>query len=83
MLAAIKHGLGNLVNFHGRDARQAFWYYVLFVYVVIIVITMAWVVPMTIQAIAAGVRAGMAAAQGDESDQNKADQPAARAKGTR
>jgi uncharacterized membrane protein YhaH (DUF805 family) len=66
MLAAIKHGLGNLVNFHGRDARQAFWYYVLFVYVVIIVITMAWVVPMTIQAIAAGVRAGMAAAQSND-----------------
>jgi hypothetical protein len=24
MLAAIKHGLGNLFNFQGRDARQAF-----------------------------------------------------------
>ena len=31
MLAAIKHNLANLFNFTGRDARQTFWYYVLFV----------------------------------------------------
>ena len=33
MLDAIKHGLGNIINFTGRDARQPFWYYVLFAYI--------------------------------------------------
>ena len=36
MLDAIKHGLANLFNVSGRDARQAFWFYVLFIYIVII-----------------------------------------------
>lgn len=30
MLHAIKHGLRNLFNLNGRDARQTFWYYALF-----------------------------------------------------
>ena len=47
MLKAIKHGLGNLLNFGGRDARQAFWYYVLFVYLVMTAISMIVIVPMT------------------------------------
>ena len=34
MLAAIKYGLTHLLDFNGRDARQTFWYYVLFVYIV-------------------------------------------------
>ncbi len=34
MLGAIKYGLTHLLDFNGRDARQTFWYYVLFVYIV-------------------------------------------------
>jgi len=30
MLGAIKYNLSNLTNFAGRDARQTFWFYVLF-----------------------------------------------------
>jgi uncharacterized membrane protein YhaH (DUF805 family) len=66
MLAAIKHGLHNLVNFQGRDARQAFWYYVLFVYIISVAITMVVVIPLVIQAIAAGVQAGIAASQSSD-----------------
>jgi uncharacterized membrane protein YhaH (DUF805 family) len=67
MLAAIKHGLGNLLNFAGRDARQAFWYYVLFVYLVTLAITLVVIVPTMIESIMAGVRQGMAASQAGDS----------------
>jgi hypothetical protein len=30
MLGAIKYNLSHLLDFSGRDARQTFWYYVLF-----------------------------------------------------
>lgn len=33
MLEAFKYNLANLTNFAGRDARQTFWYYVLFLVV--------------------------------------------------
>ncbi|MHA7818343.1 MAG: DUF805 domain-containing protein [Erythrobacter sp.] len=33
MLEAIKYNLANLTNFAGRDARQTFWYYMLFLVV--------------------------------------------------
>ncbi|PEQ11236.1 hypothetical protein B2G71_18285 [Novosphingobium sp. PC22D] len=33
MLAAVKYNLAHLVNFEGRDARQTFWYYVLFLFI--------------------------------------------------
>lgn len=66
MLAAIGHGLGNLLNFTGRDARQAFWYYVLFVYLATVVITMVVVLPMTLQAVVSGIEAGMAAARSSD-----------------
>ena len=31
MLGSIKYNLRNLTNFNGRDARQTFWYFVLFI----------------------------------------------------
>jgi uncharacterized membrane protein YhaH (DUF805 family) len=34
MLGAIKYNLSNLANFKGRDARQTFWFYVLFLVLV-------------------------------------------------
>lgn len=63
MLKAIRHGLGNLLNGEGRDARQAFWYYVLFVYLVLMAISMVVVVPLTLQAIFTGIQQGIAAGQ--------------------
>lgn len=45
MLGAIKHGLGNLFNFNGRDARQTFWFFVLFVYVVLTAISILAMIP--------------------------------------
>jgi uncharacterized membrane protein YhaH (DUF805 family) len=75
MLAALKHGLGNLVNFHGRDSRQAFWYYVLFVYIVTIVISMVVMVPTMIEAFVTGIQQGMAASQtGDPAAMRAANQ---------
>jgi uncharacterized membrane protein YhaH (DUF805 family) len=63
MLAAIKHGLTNLTNFAGRDARQAFWFYVLFIYLITIAIGMVVSIPMTMQAMMTGVQQGIANAQ--------------------
>jgi uncharacterized membrane protein YhaH (DUF805 family) len=34
MLASIKYNLSHLLDFSGRDARQTFWYYVLFLFIV-------------------------------------------------
>ncbi|MDE8651918.1 DUF805 domain-containing protein [Novosphingobium album (ex Liu et al. 2023)] len=34
MPGAVRYGLTNLVNFSGRDARQTFWFFVLFLYIV-------------------------------------------------
>ena len=34
MLGAIRHNLGNLTNFSGRDGRSTFWFYVLFIVIV-------------------------------------------------
>ena len=48
MLDAIKHGLGNIINFTGRDARQPFWYYVLFAYIATTMFSMVAMVPAMI-----------------------------------
>ena len=34
MLGSIKYNLANLLNFKGRDARQTFWFYVLFLFII-------------------------------------------------
>ena len=66
MLDAIKHGLGNLLNGNGRDARQAFWYYVLFIYLVTTAISMVFVMPMMIQGMMKGIQQGIAQGQGQD-----------------
>lgn len=66
MLDAIKHGLGGLLNFEGRDARQAFWYYVLFVYILATAISMVVVMPISLQSMMAGVRQGIEASRGQD-----------------
>lgn len=46
MLEAIKYNLANLTNFAGRDARQTFWYYVLFLVVIQFVVGIIVAIPM-------------------------------------
>lgn len=62
MLQAIKHGLGNLTNINGRDARQPFWLYVLFLYLVSMAISMVVTMPMMGNVMATAVQQGMAQA---------------------
>jgi len=38
MLGSIKYNLSHLLDFSGRDARQTFWYYVLFLFIVYFVL---------------------------------------------
>ena len=66
MLDAIKHGLAGLVNFNGRDARQAFWYYVLFIYLLTMAISMVVVMPVMIQSMVSGIQRGIEASQGQD-----------------
>jgi len=66
MLQAIKHGLGNLTNPNGRDARQPFWLYVLFLYLINMAISMVVTMPMMGKVMATAVRQGMAASRGSD-----------------
>ena len=72
MLDAIKHGLSHVVTFTGRDARQAFWYYVLFVYLLTTAINMVFVMPMTMQNVMMGVQQGIAQGQGQDPEATQA-----------
>lgn len=65
MLGAIKHGLGNLFNFSGRDARQTFWYYVLFIYLSLTAVTMLAMIPMFATMMSCGVAAAKSGASNE------------------
>ena len=49
MFGAIKYNLTHLLDFNGRDARQTFWYYVLFVVVLQWLISMVLVIPIMVR----------------------------------
>ena len=72
MLDAIKHGLANLLNGNSRDARQAFWYYVLFIYLVTTAISMVFVLPVMMQSMVTAMRQGIAQGQGQDPEAAKA-----------
>lgn len=57
MLGSIKYNLTNLTNFNGRDARQTFWYYVLFLVVIQYVLGIAITVPMMVQGFSSAFQA--------------------------
>ncbi len=62
MLAAIRHNLRNLANFSGRDARQTFWFYVLFLFIVYMVVSMLVTIPVMVSAMSGafeGAQSGM------------------------
>ena len=77
MLDAIKHGLSHVVTFQGRDARQAFWYYVLFIYLVTTVISLVYVMPIMLQSMVAAMQQGIAQGQGQDPEAAKAAMEAA------
>jgi uncharacterized membrane protein YhaH (DUF805 family) len=62
MLGAIKYNLSHLLDFTGRDARQTFWYYVLFLVVINFAIGMVVAIPMTVGAIGTAVDAARSGA---------------------
>lgn len=62
MLGSIGYNFRHLFDFAGRDARQTFWYWVLFVVILNIVVSLAISGPMMADAMSAG----FAAAQGDD-----------------
>jgi uncharacterized membrane protein YhaH (DUF805 family) len=59
MLGAIRYGLSNLLNPSGRDARQTFWFLVLFFFILTIVISTAVSMPMTISTMKTAIELGM------------------------
>jgi uncharacterized membrane protein YhaH (DUF805 family) len=69
MFGAIKYALTNLKNFQGRDARQTFWYFVLFIVVLRFVAGLFISVPMTAKMMGAAM----------EGARNGADQSAVQA----
>ncbi|MBW8785096.1 MAG: DUF805 domain-containing protein [Novosphingobium sp.] len=58
MIEAIRHGLTGVAQYGGRDGRQAFWYFVLFVFIVGFIVSTAFslatIGPMLASAISAG-----------------------------
>lgn len=66
MLEAIKYNLSNLTNFNGRDARQTFWFYVLFLVIVQYALGLLVSAPMmgsAVQGVMTGVREGLSEAE--------------------
>ncbi len=57
MLGSIKYNLANIFNFHGRDARPTFWYYVLFLFILQVAIGMIAAIPMYVDLVSGAVEA--------------------------
>lgn len=60
MLGAIKYNLTHLLDFGGRDARQTFWYYVLFLVVLNFAVGMIVSIPLMIGAVGTAIEAAQA-----------------------
>ena len=63
---AIRHGLASLANFSGRDARQAFWYYVLFLVIINMVAGLLMSIPMMVGAFQTAFEAAQSGMPEDE-----------------
>ena len=57
MLSAIKYNLTQLLDFSGRDARPTFWYYVLFVFILNVLVSIGVSVPVIGQAMSVAMQA--------------------------
>lgn len=65
MLGAIKHALANLANGKGRDARQTFWFWVLFVVILRFLGGLAISIPLTAKIASAAIDAANSGAGKD------------------
>lgn len=57
MFASVAYNLKNLANIHGRDGRKVFWFYVLFIVILNILVSIVASIPMTIAAAEVGIAA--------------------------
>ena len=64
MFGAVRHGLVHIFDPRGRDARQTFWYYVLFVVLLRVAGGMVVSIPLTVNM----MRAGFEAAQRNDGE---------------
>jgi uncharacterized membrane protein YhaH (DUF805 family) len=62
MFGAIKYGLVNLANFKGRDERQTFWCYVLFLVILRFIAGLAISLPTTAHAMSVAMQAAQSQA---------------------
>src|SRR5688500_6326199 len=63
MLDAIKYHFRHLTDFSGRDARQTFWYWMLFLFLINMAVSIAATVPMMVDMMSS---AFAAAERGDD-----------------
>lgn len=68
MLGSIKYNLSHLTDFSGRDARQTFWYYVLFLVVIQFVLAMVAAIPMYIDMFTSAFDAARAGVDTDQTE---------------
>ena len=66
MLGAIKYNLANLANPAGRDARQTFWYYMLFLVITQVVVSTIAAMPMYIAMFGGAIDAAQSGANEQE-----------------
>lgn len=62
MIRETKHGLANVGNFNGRDARQTFWFYVLFLVLVQFAVGLLIAIPAMVSAVGTTMDAAQAGA---------------------
>ncbi len=68
MLDAIRYNLTHVLDFNGRDARQTFWYYVLFIVLAQFAVGIVMSIPMYISMVTSGIEAAQASANGTAGD---------------
>ncbi len=70
MIESIKYQLSHLADFGGRDARQTFWYYVLFLIVLQFLISMIVAIPMYIEMFSGAMDAARSGVDTDTMEAN-------------
>jgi len=60
MFGSIKYNLSHLIDFAGRDARQTFWYYILFLVVIEFGVSIAMSVPLMVGIFSQAIEAAKA-----------------------
>lgn len=66
MIAETKHCLKNVTNFQGRDARQTFWFYVLFLVLLNFAIGIISAIPTMVSAVGSSIDAAQSGASQQE-----------------